>query len=111
MKFQEPLNNQLVDEKTAQNRMRKDLKLYLAYPFIYILFSIPIIVYRISEETHPLVSPVYGLTIASVVLTPSLGAAYAVAFAFINANLREISFPLLKARLRDIFGKKSSTRS
>ena len=105
VKFQKALNNQSADEKTAQKHMRKDLKSLLAYPFIYILFSIPIIIYRIYDETRPHVSQNYGLTIASVVLTPCLGAVYAVAFVLINTNLKEISVPLLKARLRDIFGK------
>ena len=80
MKFQKPLNNQSVDEKTTQERIRKDLKSQFAYQFIYILFSIPIIVYRIYQERHPHIKSVYALTIISIVLTPSLGAVYAVAF-------------------------------
>ena len=100
IKFQKALNNQSVDEKTAQKKMRKDLKSLLAYPFIYILFSIPIIIYRIYDETDPYVSQDYVLTVASIVLTPCLGAVYAVAFVLINTNLQEISVPLLKARLR-----------
>ena len=105
VKSQKALNNQSADEKTAQKHMRKDLKSLLAYPFIYILFSIPVIIYRIYDETHPHVSQDYGLTIVSVVLTPCLGAVYAIAFVLINTNLKEISVPLLKARLRDMFGK------
>ena len=105
MKFKKSLNNRSVDERTAEKHMRKDLKSLLAYSFIYILFSVPIFIYRVSEETHPNISPIYGLTITSVVLTPSLGVVYAVAFVLINASLKEISVPLLKARLRDIFRK------
>ena len=105
MKFQTPLNNQTFAEKTAQNRMRKNLKSLLAYPFLYILFSIPIIVYRIYDATNPHLSPDYSLTVVSVVLTPLLGVVYAVAFVLINANLREISIPLIKAGLRDLFNR------
>ena len=105
MKFQTPLNNQTFAEKTAQKRMRKNLKSLLAYPFLYILFSIPIIVYRIYDETHPHLSQDYSLTVVSVVLTPLLGVVYAVAFVLINANLREISVPLIKAGLRDLFNQ------
>ena len=85
--------------------MRKNLKSLLAYPFLYILFSIPIILYRIYDETHPHVSQDYSLTVVSVVLTPLLGVVYAVAFVLINANLREISVPLIKAGLRDLFNQ------
>ena len=85
--------------------MRKDLKSLLAYPFFYILSYIPAFIFRISEETHPRVSPAYALTIAIVVFTPSLGVVYAVAFVLINANLKEISVPLLKTGLLDIFSK------
>ena len=100
IKFQKPLNNRSDDERTAHKRMRKDLKSLLAYPFFYILFYyIPTFIFRISEETHPHVDPAYGLTIAIVVLTPCLGVVYAVAFVLINARLKEISFPLLKAGL------------
>ena len=105
MKFQTPLNNQTFAEKTAQNRMRKNLKSLLAYPFLYILFSIPIIVYRIYDATNPHLSQDYSLTVVSVVLTPLLGVVYAVAFVLINANLREISVPLVKARLPDLFNR------
>ena len=58
IKFQKSLNNRSVDERAAQKQMCKDLKSLLAYPFIYILFSIPIFIYRIFEETHPHVNPV-----------------------------------------------------
>ena len=100
IKFQKPLNNRSDDERTAHKRMRKDLKSLLAYPFFYILlYHIPTFTFRISEKTPPHVDPAYGLTIAIVVLTPCLGVVYAVAFVLINARLKEISFPLLKAGL------------
>ena len=105
IKFQKPLNNRSDDERTAQKRMRKDLKSLLAYPFFYILSYIPAFIFRISEETHPNVNPAYGLTIAIVVFTPCLGVVYAVAFVLINASLKEISVPLLKAGLLDIISK------
>ena len=105
IKFQKPLNNQSDDERTAQKRIHKALKSLLAHPFIYILPYIPAFIFLISEETHPHVNPVYGLTIAIVVFKPSLGVAYAVAFVLINTSLKEISVPLLKAGLLDIFSK------
>ena len=103
VKFQKPLNNRSDDEKTAQKRMRKDLQSLLAYPFFYIVFYIPGFIFRITEETHPHVNPSYALTIAVVVFIPSLGVVYAVAFVLINASLKEISVPLLKAGVLDIF--------
>ena len=107
IKFQKPIINRSNDEKTTQKRMRKDLKSLLAYPFFYILSYIPAFIFRISEETHPRVSPAYALTIAIVVFTPCLGAIYAVAFVLINASLKEISVPLLKARLQDMISNVS----
>ena len=103
VKFQKPLNNQSNEERTAHKRMQKDLKSLLAYPFFYILFSIPAFVFRVYEEAHPHVNPSYALTIAIVVFTPSLGVVYAIAFVLINASLKEISVPLLKAGVLDIF--------
>ena len=105
VKFQKSLNNQSDDERTAYKHIQKDLKSLLAYPLFYILFYIPAFIFRISEETHPHVNPSYALTIAIVVLLPSLGVVYAVAFVLINASLKEISFPLLKTGLLDIFSK------
>ena len=105
MKFQKPLNNRSDDERTAQKRMRRDLKSLLTYPFFYILFSIPIFIYRLNDAADPHRKPNYGVTIASVLLTPLLGVVYTVAFVLINANLKEISIPLLREGLRDIFRK------
>ena len=105
MKFHKHVNNRSAQGKISQKNMRKELKSLLVYPFIYILFSIPIFIYRLDDAVHPHISPNYGLAVASVVLTPSLGAVYAVAFVLINANLKEISFPLIKEGLRDIFSK------
>ena len=105
MKFQKPINNRSNDERTAQKRMRRDLKSLLAYPFLYILFSIPIFIYRLNDATDPYRNPNYGLTIASVLLTPLVGVVYTAAFVVINANLKEISVPLLREGLRDIFRK------
>ena len=102
LKFQNHLSNRSDDERTAHKRMCKDLKSLLAYPFFYVLFYIPVFILRVTEKTNPNVKPNYGLTIAVVVLTPSLGAVYAVAFVLINASLKEISFPLLKEGLFDI---------
>ena len=85
--------------------MRRDLKSLLAYPLLYILFSIPIFIYRLNDATDPYRNPNYGLTIASVLLTPLLGVVYTVAFVVINANLKEISVPLLREGLRNIFRK------
>ena len=92
---------------TVQKRMRKDLKSLLAYPFFYILLYIPGFIFRVTEETNPNVKPAYGLTIAIVVFTPCLGVVYAAAFVLINASLKEISVPLLKARLRDMISNVS----
>ena len=105
IKFHKQVNNRSVEGKMSQKKMRKDLKSLLVYPFIYILFSIPVFIYRLDDAAHPYISPNYGLAVASVVLTPSLGAVYAVAFVSINANLKEISVPLIKEGLRDIFSK------
>ena len=107
MKFQKPLNNRSDDERTAHNRMLKDLKSLLAYPLFYIVFYLPGFIFRVIEETHPYDKPAYGLTIAMVVFIPSLGVLYAVAFVLINASLKEISVPLLKAGLLDMFRKVS----
>ena len=61
------------------------------------MLYIPGFIFRVAEETNPNVKPAYGLTILY------LGVVYAVAFVLINASLKEISVPLLKARLHDIF--------
>ena len=105
MKFHKQVNNRSVEGKMSQTNMRKELKSLLVYPFIYIFVSIPIFIYRLDDAAHPHISPNYGLTVASVLLTPSLGAVYAVAFVLINANLKEISIPLIKEGLSDIFSK------
>ena len=105
MKFLKHVNNRSVEEKMSQKNMRKELKSLLVYPLIYVLFSIPIFIYRLDDAAHPHISPNYGLAVASVVLTPSLGAVYAVAFVLINANLKEISIPLIKEGLLAIFRK------
>ena len=105
MEFQKQVSSRSVEGKMSQKNMRKELKSLLVYPFIYILFSIPIFIYRLDDAVHPHISPNYGLAVASVVLTPSLGAVYAVAFVLINANLKEISIPLIKEGLCDIFSK------
>ena len=107
MKFQKPLNNQSFDEKTTEKRTRKDLKSQFAYQFISILFSIPIIVYRMYQERHPHIKPVYALTIISIVLTPSLGAVYAVAF-FDQCRFERNFRSFIKDKIAWYIKKKSS---
>ena len=67
------------------------------------MLYIPGFIFRVAEETNPNVKQAYALTIAIVVFTPCLGVVYAVAFVLINASLKGISVPLLKARLHYIF--------
>ena len=102
MKNQRHSNNRSDDERTAHKRMCKELISLFAYPVFYILFYIPILIYRVTEETNPNGKPNYGLTIAIVVPTPCLGVVYAVAFVLINASLEEISITLLKQKLLNI---------
>ena len=66
--------------------MRNELEVILVYPLFYILFSIPIFIYQVYNATNPKNRPIYELTIACVVLTPSLSAVYAIAFIMINTT-------------------------
>ena len=74
------------EEKKSQKKMRNELEVILVYPLFYILFSIPIFIYQVYNAKKKKNRPIYELTIACVVLTPSLSAVYAIVFIMINTT-------------------------
>ncbi|XP_057289321.1 cyclic AMP receptor 3-like isoform X3 [Hydractinia symbiolongicarpus] len=59
-------------EQTFQIYQR-EVKPLLVYPFIYILLTIPIFVYRLYDVTHPHHEPKFVLLLTAVVFAPSAG--------------------------------------
>ena len=93
------------EEKKSQKKMRNELEVILVYPLLYILFSIPIFIYRVYNATNPQNRPIYELTIVCVVLTPSLSAVYAIAFVLINTTSERITYSSLRKGFRDVSRK------
>ena len=103
IRLKRAISNRATEEEVSLETMRRKLMQLLSYPLIYALFSIPIFIYRIDDALSPEDIRNYPLAIATAILTPSLGAVYAVAFIIINATLREISIPLMREGIRDLF--------
>ena len=93
------------EEKKSQKKMRNELEVILVYPLLYILFSIPIFIYRVYNATNPQNRPIYELAIVCVVLTPSLSAVYAIAFVLINTTSERITYSSLRKGFRDVSRK------
>ena len=95
--------NQLSNEYQSDQKRREQLKPLLAYPFIYLLFSIPTFTYQMIGALHPEGKTNYVLSILSVTFSSSLDACYAIVFAIFNATIHEWSYVSVKKELKDIF--------
>ena len=95
------------NEEDERNRKiyREELKPLLAYPFIYLVFSIPVFMYRYDDAAHPDKPPNFALTIISSIFTPSTGFCNALAFAVFNATMREITLAELKRGFINLFSR------
>lgn len=60
----------------------KEVKPLASFPLIYLILTIPTLIYRIEDAVHPHQLPKYFLLILSVIFSPSVGALNAIAFAF-----------------------------
>ena len=75
-------------EEERKNELMAQVKPLAVYPLIYILFNIPTLVMRIDDaNTGYDVYPHYGIAVACMICSPSLGAVYALAFALDRATL------------------------
>ena len=90
------------DERTNK-RLREEVKPLFVYPLIYLVFSIPVFMYRLEDASNPNHPPSYALAILSVIFIPSLGMCYAFAFAIFSASVNDLSVSKLKEGFREMF--------
>lgn len=93
------------EEHLSDTRLREELKPLLAYPLIYLLFSIPIFMYRIDDATKPHKPPHYGLLILSAIFTPARGMCFALAFAIHQNPVNRLSFIKMRQWFRDLINR------
>ena len=99
-------------EERANKKYREEVTQLLAYPLIYVVFTIPIFIYRVHEATNPDQEPLFVLVLATVVLYPAVGFCNAVAYAIYNKTIRELKWKKVKIAFHSkIFGDKFHVRS
>ena len=77
--------------------MQGEVKPLLAYPVIYLLFSLPMLIYRIDDIVDPNEPPRYVLLILSVITSPMLGVTNALAFALYGETLKLLTLTRIKS--------------
>ncbi|XP_066927575.1 cyclic AMP receptor-like protein A [Clytia hemisphaerica] len=95
-------------DKSEEKRLNKqEVKPLIGFPFIYILFTIPIFIMRIRETFYPDDSQRFILVLVAVILGPSIGTCNALAYALFHGTFRALTFRKFKSALHTkIFGKK-----
>lgn len=96
--------------QNVNERYRDELKPLALYPIVYVVFSIPTLMYRIDDASHPTKSPNYGFLVASSIFGPSVGAANAIIFASINlSSIRNLSWLKIKNEVFLLFSRQKQT--
>ena len=72
----------------------------VAYPIIYFFFHLPMLIGRMDDSLHPGKPPHYGLSLAGVVCSASLGLLNAVAFGLYGKTLRLLTWSHLRGILK-----------
>jgi len=97
------------ENEHSKSMLAKEVKPLAAFPLIYFILSIPPLIYRIDDFTHPHLFPNYTLMVFSVISAPSVGALNAIAFAFYSELLKQLTWEQVKSSFLSHFSS-SSTR-
>lgn len=81
-------NSSVFEQQQTRSLRQNEVRPLVAYPIIYLIFNLPILIYRIDDAVHPNMPPNYTLMILSVIFSPMLGAFNAVAFCIIEDTLK-----------------------
>lgn len=91
-----------------KNMLANEVKPLAAFPMIYLLSSIPTLIYRIDDAAHPGKCPRYALLILSSIFAPSTGALNAISFAFYGEIQKLLSWGQIKSAFLSRFTASSS---
>ena len=89
--------------------LAREVKPLAAFPLIYLVLSLPPLIYRIDDAVHPHLLPNYSILVVSVIFAPSVGALNAIAFAFYSDVQAQLTWPQVKSAFLSHFSS-SSTR-
>lgn len=84
------------EEMQRRDILRQEVKPLFAYPLIYLIFSLPVAIYRIDDAIHPNLPPKYILLVLSVISTPMLGGLNAIVFSLYGDTLKMLSWNNIK---------------
>ena len=92
------------EEEHNKNMLVNEVKPLVAFPLIYVILSIPSVIYRIDDAVNPHAEANYGLSILMVITSPSVGALNAVAFALYSGIQNHLSWIQIKFHFLSYFG-------
>ena len=81
--------NSVFAQQQRQSLRQSEVRPLVAYPIIYLLLNMPMLIYRIDDAIHPKLVPDYTLLILSVIATPLVGTFNAIAFCLIEDTLKD----------------------
>ena len=103
-----PVGATLTEEEVRDNmRYREELRPLLSYPLIYIIFTIPGLMYRIDDAAHPKEPPNYSLVILSVIFLQSIGLFNSLSFIIFHTTIKDISISIVKQHIISLFSGKA----
>merc|ERR1711962_257468 len=79
------------EEQHDRLMLANEVKPLVAFPLIYVVLSIPSIIYRIDDAVRPNTEPSFTLSVLMVIASPSVGALNAVVFATYTEVLTQLS--------------------
>ena len=81
-------NSSHFEQQQQRSLRQSEVRPLIAYPIIYLILNLPMLIYRIDDAVHPERVPDYILMLLSVIASPLLGAFNAVAFCIIEETLK-----------------------
>ena len=77
------------EQQQSRSRHQSEIRPLIAYPIIYFILNLPMLIYRIDDAVHPNDVPDYTLMVLSVIASPLLGTFNAFAFCIIEDTLKD----------------------
>lgn len=91
------------DDQRDKLLLVNEVKPLIALPVIYVVLSIPGIIYRIDDAVRPHMEPDFTLSVLMVIASPSVGAVNAFALAVFSDLIRQLSVEQIRLHFQSHF--------